>query len=448
MEGETVTELVTHLAFQLAAILLAAKIGGEICERWLKIPPVIGELLAGVAIGPFALGQFTITSDFGALFALPLSFGEVGGGVIPVSNELWAIGQIGAIVLLFMAGLETNAKLFFRYAGPGAAVALGGVILPFVFGVYATILFDFADGFDDPRALFMGAIMTATSVGITARVLSERRKLDTPEGVTILAGAVIDDVLSILVLSVVVGIAATGSVSGTEVLTIGAKALGFWIALTVIGFILSKRISKIALSFRTTGSALGLAFALALVSSGLAEEFGLAMIIGAYSIGLALSGTRLAHQVEDQLRHLANVLVPVFFVVMGMLVDVGSMTEAIGLGVVITILAIVSKVVGAGGPALAVGFNRRGASRIGVGMLPRGEVALIIAGVGLAEGVIEQDLFGVAILMTIVTTVIAPIFLIPLFEHGGSGLRHPPKEAAEAGADSSAAPADEPVEGG
>ncbi|MCH8283265.1 MAG: cation:proton antiporter [Chloroflexi bacterium] len=448
MEGENITELVTHLAFQLAAILMAAKIGGEICQRWLKIPPVIGELLAGVAIGPFALGQFTITSGFGALFALPHGFGEVGGGVIPVSNELWAIGQIGAIVLLFMAGLETNAKLFFRYAGPGAVVAIGGIVFPFLFGVYATILFDFADGFSDPRALFMGAIMSATSVGITARVLSERRKLDTPEGVTILAGAVIDDVLSILILSIVVGIADTGSISTGEILGIAAKAIGFWISLMAIGFLLSRQISRFFLSFRTTGAALGLSFALALLVSGLAEEFGLAMIIGAYSIGLALSGTRLAHQIEEQLGHLANALVPIFFVVMGMLVDVGSMTSAIGLGVVITLLAIVGKVVGAGAPALTVGFNLRGASRIGVGMLPRGEVALIIAGVGLAAGVIEQDLFGVAILMTIITTVIAPIILIPLFDKGGSGLRRPPTDGPVASGEPAAAPAEEPVEGG
>ena len=186
---------------------------------------------------------------------------------------------------------------------------------------------------------------------------------------------------------------------------------------------------------------------MALLVSGLAEEFGLAMIIGSYSIGLALSGTRLAHQIEEQLGHLANALVPIFFVVMGMLVDVGSMTSAIGLGVVITLLAIVGKVVGAGAPALTVGFNLRGASRIGVGMLPRGEVALISAGVGLAAGVIEQDLFGVAILMTIITTVIAPIILIPLFDKGGSGLRRPPTDGPAASGEPAAAPAEEPVEG-
>ena len=427
MEGD-VTEMVTHLAFQLTAILLAAKIGGGICQRWLKIPPVIGELLAGVAIGPFALGQFGITRDFGPLFPLSIGFPEAGG--VPVSNELWSIGQIGAIVLLFSAGLETDRRLFLRYARAGALVAAGGVIFPFIAGAGATVLLGFADDFGDPRALFMGAVMVATSVGITARVLSERRKLATPEGVTVLAGAVIDDVLGILVLTIVVGIADTGSVTASEVLRVAGKALGFWIGLTALGFLMARCISSFTLSFRTTGSALGLALALALFSSGLAETFGLAMIIGAYSIGLALSGTRLAEAMEEQLSHVASALVPIFFVVMGMLVDLGSMKEAIGLGVLITFLAIVTKVVGAGAPALAAGFNLRGATRIGLGMLPRGEVALIVAGVGLSRGVIESDLFGVAILMTIVTTVMAPILLVPAFERGGSGLRRPEESAS------------------
>ncbi len=434
MEGD-VTELVTHLAFQLTAILLAAKIGGEICQRWLNIPPVIGELLAGVAIGPFALGQFGITGDFGSLFPLPTGYPDAGG--VPVSNELWAIGQVGAVVLLFAAGLETDRKLFMRYAAPGALVAAGGVIFPFIAGVGATVLLGFADDIGDSRALFMGAVMVATSVGITARVLSERRKLDTPEGVTVLAGAVIDDVLGILVLTVVVGIADTGSVSTSEVFRVAGKALGFWIGLTVLGLLLARRISSVVMSFKATGSALGLSLALALFASGLAETFGLAMIIGAYSIGLALSGTRMAHVIEEQLAHVGGALVPIFFVVMGTLVDLGSMLEAIGLGLLITFLAIITKVVGAGAPALAAGFNLRGATRIGLGMLPRGEVALIIAGVGLSRDIIGPDLFGVAILMTIVTTVVAPIFLVPAFERGGSGLRNPPEPAPQDPGDAS-----------
>jgi Kef-type K+ transport system membrane component KefB len=149
------------------------------------------------------------------------------------------------------------------------------------------------------------------------------------------------------------------------------------------------------------------------------------MIIGAYSVGLGLSGTSLSRVIEENLMGVYHFMVPIFFVVMGMLVDVSAMGGVLGFGAVLTGLAIVSKLVGSGVPALAVGFNNRGAWRVGLGMLPRGEVALIIAGIGLSRGVIEQDVFGVAIMMTVVTTLIAPILLVPAFRDGKSGRRHP-----------------------
>lgn len=442
-----VVETLMRLAFQLAAILLAAKVFGEICDRYLRIPSVIGELLAGVAIGPFALGQFALPADFGPLFPVPLGYGMEGGPTLPLSIELWSIGQVAAIVLLFLAGLETNSKLFFRYAGPSIPVAAGGVILPFVFGAGAIAFFKDDIGFSDTEALFMGAVMVATSVGITARVLEEQRKLDSPEGVTVLAAAVLDDILGILVLTVVIGIHASGSVSVGEIVWIGAKAVIFLAALLAVGFLGQRLISKTILSFRTNGAAIGLALFLALLASGLAETFGLAMIIGAYAIGLALSESRLRHAVEEKMGTLANAIVPIFFCTMGMLVDVTSLVNAIGVGAVITVLAIIGKVFGSGVPALGVGFNMRGASRIGFGMLPRGEVALIVAGIGLSNGIIQQELFDIAIMMTIVTTIIAPIALKPLFTSGGSGLRKPgPEDGGEAPPDGEETPSPAPHE--
>ena len=177
--------------------------------------------------------------------------------------------------------------------------------------------------------------------------------------------------------------------------------------------------------FKVSGAGLVLTVALALFAAGLAEIFGLAFIIGAFSIGLALSTTKMGHTVEEQMIPVTNILVPVFFVVMGMLVDVSSMMNAIWFGLVISLLAILSKVFGSGIPALFTGFNLRGASRIGVGMMPRGEVALIIAGIGLTNGIIGQELFGVSIMMTVITTLLAPIVLIPLFKRGGEGTRKP-----------------------
>jgi len=443
-------EVVAHLVIILALLLVAAKIGAELVERLFKLPPVLGELGAGIAIGPFALGGIKI-GGFGPLFELPVEIIAVAeNGVrhieestIPIEPALFFVAQLAAVVLLFQAGLETNRQQFIRYARPATAVAAGGVVLPFVLGVFGTVLFGFAS-FDSIEALipalFVGAIMTATSVGITARVLSDMGELDTPEGVTILGGAVVDDVLGILVLAIVVGIATTGSVSAGSILVIAAKAIGFWLGLTVIGSILAGRISRGIFAFRTSGAVIALALALALISSGVAEVyFGLAMIIGAYSIGLALSNTELKHRIEEPMRQIGHFLVPIFFVVIGMQVDFsavfggagGSVTNTIMFAVVLSVFAIISKMAGAGLPALGVGFNALGAWRIAVGMLPRGEVALIIAGIGLAAGVIDRQIFGVGVLMTVVTTVMAPILLVPAFKTKKSGLRNPDQRDAD-----------------
>ncbi|MFP6595545.1 MAG: cation:proton antiporter [Dehalococcoidia bacterium] len=424
-------EEVAHLVLLLAFIVLAAKLAGEIVQRFASLPSVLGELGAGILIGPFALGGIEIGS-FGPLFELPAAINAVGESisvVTPVSPELFFVAQIAAIVLLFQAGLETNREQFFRWVRPATAVAAGGVIVPFAFGFVATIALGFAS-LDSTQemipALFVGAIMTATSVGITARVLSDIRRLDTPEGTTVLAGAVVDDVLGILILAVVIGIADTGEVSITDISIIATKAIGFWLGLLIIGSLLANRISSAFLWFRSPGVLVGLALFLAFLASAVAEiYFGLAMIIGAYTIGLALSDTELKHRIEEPMIQIGYFVVPVFFVVIGMQVDLGAMSGAITFGIVLSILGILSKVIGAGLPALAVGFNRRGAYRVAIGMLPRGEVALIIAGIGLSAGVIGQDVFGVAILMTIVTTLIAPILLVPAFTAGGSGLRRP-----------------------
>ncbi len=413
-------EAITRLVFQLAAILVVAKLAGEGFERFLKMPAVLGELAAGILIGPFALGAIDVPG-VGPLFEhIPDALGgeEV---AVPVSEGLWSLAQVGSIVLLFMAGLETDLRQFLRYARPASLVALGGVVFPFIFGAGLTVAFGFADSFTDVKALFVGAVMTATSIGITVRVLGDLRQLTTPEGVTILGAAVLDDVIGILVLTIVVGLGDTGEIVPSEVGFVALKTFGFWLALTGIGILLASRISALLMSFRVSGAAVALALAIAFLASGLAESFGLAMIIGAFSIGLALSGTDLAHALDEPLRAVYSALVPIFFVVMGMLVDVSALSGVLIFGTVITIAAVIGKVAGSGLPALGVGFNRMGAWRIGIGMLPRGEVALIMAGIGLSKGIIGADLYGVAILMTVVTTAIAPPVLALSFRSEAAG---------------------------
>ena len=423
MEPHNLTELVTHIVLQLALILVAAKVFGEISVRFLHIPPVLGELAAGVVIGPFALGGMAL-GPMEPWF--PLHESGLADPFLAVPREIYVIGQVASVVLLFVAGLETDLRQFLRFAGPATLVAVGGVAAPFALGVFATIAMGFADSVTDPVALFMGAIMTATSVGITARVLADMRRLNSPEGTTVIAAAVLDDIAGILVLTIVVAMSTTGAVSAGSLGFIALKAIGFWLGLTVVSLVASQWIFRAVEEFRVPGATLALALALALGAAALAEMAGLAMIIGAYSIGLALSVTPLRHRIEESIMGVYHFLVPVFFVVMGMLVDVTAMEEALLFGVVLTLLAIVGKVVGAGAPALLGGFNLRGGWRIGLGMLPRGEVALIIAGVGLARHVITGPEFGVAIMMTVVTTVLAPVLLVPAFKGEAPGTRKAP----------------------
>ena len=425
MSHESPLEVVAHIIFLLAIILFVAKFAGEISQRYLKIPPVLGELIAGILISPYLLGgiHWFNSKPIFEIF-------DDGHSVLPVEPQLFFIAQMAAVILLFEVGLETDRKKFFQYINPASAVALGGVFLPFLLGFFATISLGFAS-FDSINelipALFVGAIMTATSVGISARVLTDMGKLSSPEGVTVLAAAVVDDVLGIVILAVVVGISADGNVTLSSIVTILLKALGFWLGLMFIGSLLASRISKIIMWFNVQGATIAIVLALALLAAAVAEiYFGLAMIIGAYTMGLALSDTDLMHHVEKPMKSINDFLVPIFFVVIGMQVDFSafgsdpdvSLSSAIIFTAVLTFFAIFSKMFGSGFPALFVGFTKKGSYRIALGMLPRGEVALIIAGIGLSAGIIDQTIFGAAIVMTVITTIIAPILLKSAFKSG------------------------------
>lgn len=406
--------------FELGILIVFTRMGGYWLRRWLHLPGVIGELLVGMGIGPYALGQFR-WPIIGTLFP----FGPEGA---PISPELYAFATFASIVLLFLSGLETDLGTFLRYSLAGTVVGIGGVFFSFFLGTGCAIWFGLADSWLAPHALFLGAIATATSVGITARILGERRKMDSPEGVTILAAAVFDDVLGIIVLAIVVGMSraeSIGGISWSHILFIAAKAFGFWIGATIAGLLFARRFSKMLKHFKTTQSIAALALGFGLLLAGLSEMAGLAMIIGAYIMGLSLSRTDLVQVIQKEIEGLQNILVPVFFATMGMLVNFSAILPVLKIGLVYSLLAILSKVAGCGVPALFCGFNRHGAVRIGVGMLPRGEVALIVAGIGLTTGAIGQDIFGIAILMTCVTTLLGPILLSGSFENPAPGLRHP-----------------------
>lgn len=421
MSGSAELPPLVQFVFQLGVLIVLTRVGGYWLRRWLRLPGVLGELIVGMLIGPYALGRFA-WPGLGHLFGA-----AAGGGA--VSPELHAVATFASIVLLFLSGLETDLSAFLRYSVVGTVVGIGGVIFSFYLGAGCAIWFGLASGWLDPTALFLGAIATATSVGISARILSERHKMASPEGVTILAAAVFDDVLGIIVLAIVLGMVRAASdgqgIAWVEILFIAGKAFGFWIGATAIGLLLARRFSRVLKYFKSPEAIAALALGFALLLAGLSEMVGLAMIIGAYIMGLSLSRTDLVQLIQKEIEGLHNVLVPVFFATMGMMVDFAAVHAVLKVGVVYAALAVASKVLGCGLPALFCGFNRHGAVRVGVGMLPRGEVALIVAGIGLTSGAIGQDVFGIAILMTLVTTLLGPMLLAGSFENPASGLRKP-----------------------
>jgi len=418
---------IVRLMIDLALILVMANIAGYLCRRFLKLPNVIGEVGIGVLIGPYLLGGIS-WPGIGPLFPL-------GDGPIPVTTELYGIAILASILLLFISGLETDVAMFLKYSVKGTIVGIAGILFSFGFGVEAARWFGLAASWADPAALFLGAICSATSVGITARILSEHKKMDSPEGVTVLSAAVLDDVLCIVILAVVTGITkveqAGGEIHWTDVAWIASKGIGFWLILTTIGLLTAKRIARFVKTVRNPGTIAYISLGIALFMAGLSEMAGLAMIIGAYITGLAFSRTDLVDLIQNHLHNIYQAFVPVFFCVMGMLVDVTAMRGMLFFGIIYTLIAVASKVLGCGAAGWLTGFNVRGSLRIGLGMLPRGEVALIVAGIGLAAGAISQEIFGAAIMMTMLTTLAAPP-LLNIMLRGGSGMRDPKEDQASA----------------
>ncbi|OQY34606.1 MAG: sodium:proton exchanger [Spirochaetaceae bacterium 4572_59] len=420
---ESLTEKMTELVFEIGVILFAARLGGAIMKKF-NMPSVLGELLMGIVIGPYLLGGIPLPGFHNGLFPLL-------AGSFPVSPELYGIATIASIILLFHSGLETDLALFLQFSVKGAIIGITGVIVSFVSGAWAGSLITGQSMFA-PVNLFMGVLSIATSVGITARILSEQRKMDSPEGVTILAAAVIDDVLGIIILAVILGIISvlTGSGGGVGVdwgaiVFIAVKAVAVWLGFTAVGMIYARKIGNSLKIFRSETSIAIMSLGLALLLSGIFEKAGLAMIIGAYVMGLSLSRTDLSFVIQEKIHPLHEFFVPIFFCVMGMLVNVNEFLDpkVVIAGLLFSVLGILAKIIGCGAPSLFLNFNMRGALRIGVGMVPRGEVALIIAGIGIANGILDDSLFGVAIFMTLLTTLIPPPLLTALLKNGKLGTR-------------------------
>ncbi len=424
--GDQMTEKMMLLIFQMAILVTAAKIFGIIFVK-LKLPSVLGELSAGIFLGPYLLGSIAVPGFPHGMFPLPVT------ELMPVSGELYGMATFASIILLFLTGLETDIEMFLRYSFAGSLVGIGGVFASFVIGAFTGMYF-LGLPFMSPAVLFLGVMSTATSVGITARILSEKRSLDSPEGVTTLAGAVIDDILGIILLAIAIGIAGAmihnsgQSIQWGSISLIAFKAISVWILFTVTGLLFAEKIANLLKKFKDKNLISIFSLGLALIVSGIFEQQGLAMIVGAYVTGLSLSKTDISYVIQETLHPLQMFFIPLFFAVSGMMVDlrVFLSKEILVFGLVYSTGAIIAKFAGCGIPALFMGFNKLGASRIGLGMIPRGEVALIIAGIGLSNGILDQKIFGVSIMMTLITTLVSPPVLSAVYSIKRRGTRKKP----------------------
>ncbi len=384
----------------LATMLVAAKLLGEAAER-IGQPAVLGELLAGVLLGGSVLG------------------------VVPTEGSaaelVHVFAELGVLLLLFEIGLETDLKEMFRVGPASLAVACVGVVLPFALGYAYWAMIPHpgvAAGDVTTAGIFIGATLTATSVGITARVLSDLGRMHTPEARIIIGAAVIDDVLGLVILSLVSGLAAGAAVSFLGVLRTLGIAVGVLVAAVLIGRFAVPRLFDLVVRMRVRYVLLVFSIAFALGLASLASLAGSALIIGAFAAGLILSGTNQFDTIEHEVRPVASIVAPIFFVSVGASVNLSLLNpatpEARGtllVAAALIAIAIVGKLA-AGWAAPWVPFRRL---VVGVGMVPRGEVGLIFADIGRRSGVLPEEVFGAVLLMVMATTFVAPPALKALF---------------------------------
>ncbi len=392
----------------LACILIASKIFGEIAER-IKQPSVLGELIAGVILGSSVLA------------IVPSISGEAG------YNTFHLLSEVGVAILLFEIGLETDLGDLLRVGPTSTIVAAIGVVAPFVLGFGSILAFEHFGmlGEINPAyttiiAITVGATLTATSVGITARVFSDMNRLQSEEARIVLGAAVIDDVLGLIILGVVTGLieavksGGDGSISSLGVGIIIIKAIGFLVIAVAIGNLTSKKLFDLVNKMRVRGVLLLSALAFAFIFAYLASLFGLAPIVGAFAAGLVLAKTNQFKTIEERLKPVSDFFTPIFFIFVGAAVDVRLLNPFDGENIPILIIALVLFLVAILGKIISgLGVLKKGIKRsvIGIGMIPRGEVGLIFAQVGLTTGVFSSRLFSAVTVMVMLTTFIAPPLL-------------------------------------
>ncbi|MGX5385691.1 cation:proton antiporter [Bacillus thuringiensis] len=366
--------------FQIALILLSTKLAGDLSVR-LGQPSVLGKLIVGIVIGPAVLGW------------------------IENSELLTQLSNVGVILLMFMAGLETDLEELNANRNSSLAVALGGMILPFLGGYVSGLVM----GMEQGNAVFLGLLLCATSVSISVQTLRDLGKMKTRESTTMLGAAVFDDILVVILLAFAMSFLGTDDVNLTMVIL---KKVVFFASIILIGWkgvpAIMRWLSPLRVSESIVSAALIICFSFAYFG----ELLGIAGIIGAFAAGIAISQTNYKHEVEKKVEPIAYAMfVPVFFVSIGMNITFDGIGNQIWFILALTVIAVLTKLIGCGFGARMTGFDAKSSAIIGAGMVSRGEVALIIAGTGLSSGLLAQDYFTAIVIVVILTTMITPPML-------------------------------------
>jgi len=383
-----------HVMISLGILLFAAKLMAELFHK-IKLPIVLGELLAGIIVGPFALG------------ALPLIDGEP---LVVLDETVRHVGEIAAVVILFIAGLEITPREFLR--GGVAAFTIGalGVIIPFFVGYYAFAAF----GIEVLQSILIATALTATSIAISIQVLTELGRMQSKEARLVLGAAIVDDILAIAALSVVVSMVQTGNTEPAilDITLLIMQVLGTFAAILIVSVLVIPRVLHTERLWKSKGSLEGIVTATFFAAAGVAAFLGLSPIVGAFAIGMAVASTRIIKQVHEYVDKLQIIFAPLFFAIIGAQVDLrGVNLDVLLIAGIMIAIAVITKLLGTGLPSIIFLKNRTKAMRVGIGMVSRGEVGLIIAGIGVSSGALSNDIYTAVIIMVAATTIITPIWL-------------------------------------
>ena len=430
-ESEYGSFVLAGVLMTLVVVYVMSKLGGELSKR-LDLPPVLGELVGGVVVGVSALHLLvfpetgSVAADSVIMSALQWLGNLDAAAVTHIfqsqSEVISVLAELGVIVLLFEIGLESDLRELSKVGYQAAVVAVIGVAAPFALGTVGLVML-----FHTPviPAIFAGAALTATSIGITSKVLSELGHLKSTEGQIIVGAAVIDDVLGIIVLAVVASLAKTGEVDLMNVVYLIISATAFLLGSILLGKFFNQSFVAIADKLQTRGALVIPAFTFALAMAFLANVIHLEAILGAFAAGLVLDETDKRKELDQQVMPIADILVPIFFVTVGAKADLAVLNPAIPenrAGLIIASFLIAVAIVGKVVTGWAV-FGKPGVNRlaIGIGMVPRGEVGLVFAGIGSASGALDKPLEAAIIVMVILTTFLAPPMLQWALKDDGAG---------------------------